>query len=107
MKLATLSHIPWPENNLDPKTLMENACAEVVLAENLGFDSAWFAEHHFSRYGLGSSSLMVLSHIAAITKTIELGTAVLLPTLHNPIKLAEDTATLDVLSQGRLNVGFG
>ena len=107
MKLATLSHIPWPENNLDPKTLMENACAEVGLAENLGFDSAWFAEHHFSRYGLGSSSLMVLSHIAAITKTIELGTAVLLPTLHNPIKLAEDTATLDVLSQGRLNVGFG
>ena len=107
MRLATLSHIPWPENNLEPKALMANACDEVVLAEYLGFDSAWFAEHHFSRYGLGSSSLMVMSHIAAMTKTIELGTAVLLPALHNPIKFAEDTATLDVLSGGRLNVGFG
>jgi Coenzyme F420-dependent N5,N10-methylene tetrahydromethanopterin reductase and related flavin-dependent oxidoreductases len=96
MKLATLSHIPWPENNLDPKTLMENACAEVVLAENLGFDSAWFAEHHFSRYGLGSSSLMVLSHFAAITKTIELGTAVLLPTLHNPSNLPKILQLLNV-----------
>lgn len=107
MRLATLSHIPWPSNNLDPQALMANACDEVVLAETLGFDSAWFAEHHFSRYGLGSSSLMVLSHIAAMTTTIELGTAVILPTLHNPIRLAEDTATLDVLSNGRLKIGFG
>lgn len=107
MKLATLSHIPWPENNLHPQQLIANACKEVVLAESLGFEGAWFAEHHFSRYGLGSSSLMVLSHIAALTSNIELGTAVLLPALHNPVKLAEDTSTLDVLSNGRLKVGFG
>ena len=107
MKVATLFHVPWPENNRNQMQLLKDACSEVELVEHLGFDSAWFAEHHFSRYGLGSSSLMLMSNIAARTTNIRLGTAVLLPTLHNPIKLAEDTSTLDLLSEGRLDVGFG
>ena len=67
----------------------------------------WIAEHHFSRYSLGSSSLVLASAIASRTKRIRLGTGVLIPTLHNPIRLAEDTATLDCVSGGRLDVGFG
>ena len=106
MKFAVLSHIPWPEGH-DQRQLIEENLQQVQHAGELGFHGAWLAEHHFSRYGLGSSSLLVASNIAARTKTIRLGTAVLVPPLHNPLQLAEDTATLDVLSGGRLDVGFG
>ena len=50
---------------------------------------------------------MLASSIAAQTERIRLGTAVLVPTVHNPIRLAEDTATLDLISRSRLDVGFG
>ena len=106
MKFAVLSHIPWPEGR-DQRQLIEENLQQVQHAEELGFHGAWLAEHHFSRYGLGSSSLVIASNIAARTKKIRLGTAVLVPPLHHPLQLAEDTATLDVLSGGRLDVGFG
>ena len=106
MKFALVTHIPWPEGT-NPGQVIEEATEQVRLAEELGFHSAWFAEHHFSRYGIGSSSLVLVSSIAARTKTIRLGTAVLVPPLHHPVQLAEDTATLDVVSGGRLDVGFG
>ena len=106
MKFGLFTHIPWPEGS-DPTTVLEQTAEEVRYGEELGFHSAWLAEHHFSRYGLGSSSLVLATHIAARTSRIRLGTAVLVPTLHNPIRLAEDTATLDSISGGRLDVGFG
>lgn len=106
MKFALFTHVPWPEG-AQPAQIFRETSEQIQYGEELGFDSAWIAEHHFSRYSMGSSSLVLASHIAALTKTIRLGTAVLLPTLHNPIRLAEDTATLDVVSGGRLDVGFG
>ena len=56
---------------------------------------------------MGSSSLVVASAAATGTETIRLATGVLIPPLHNPIRLAEDTATVDQISGGRLDVGFG
>lgn len=106
MKFGLFSHIPWPEGR-EPREMFQEITEQAVLGEELGFDSIWLAEHHFSRYGLGSSSLVVASNIAARTSQIRLGTAVLVPTLHHPIRLAEDTATLDVISGGRLDVGYG
>ena len=106
MRFALFSHIPWPEGTEAGQILAETT-EQVQYGEELGFHSAWFAEHHFSRYGLGSSSLLILGQIAARTQTIRLGTAILVPPLHQPIRLAEDTATLDLLSGGRLEVGFG
>ncbi|MBM3223794.1 MAG: LLM class flavin-dependent oxidoreductase [Candidatus Tectomicrobia bacterium] len=106
MKFGLFSHIPWPEE-LEPQQIFVQTAEAAQCGEELGFVSLWLAEHHFSRYGLGSSSLLLASHIAARTKTIRLGTAVLVPTLHHPLRLAEDTATLDVLSGGRLDVGYG
>ena len=87
--------------------MAEQTIAEVRHGEALGFHSAWFAEHHFTRYGIGSSALVFASAIAARTSKIRLGTAVLVPPLHNPIRLAEDAATLDLMSGGRLDAGFG
>lgn len=106
MQFALFSHIPWPEGT-DPYRVVAETTEQVQYGEELGFHGAWFAEHHFSRYGLGSSSLVLASHIAARTNTIRLGTAVLVPPLHQPIRLAEDIAMLDVTSGGRIDVGFG
>ena len=78
-----------------------------VSRKLIGFSSAWIAEHHFTRYGVGSSALVIAGYIAGRTQKIRLGTGVLIPTLHNPIRLAEDTATMDSISGGRLDVGFG
>ena len=106
MKFALFSHVPWPED-VAPSKVVDNITEEFVVGEELGFDSGWLAEHHFSRYGLGSASLMLLANIAARTTTLRLGTAVIIPPLHHPVRLAEDTATLDLLSGGRLDAGFG
>ena len=106
MDFALFSHIPWPEQHT-PQALFSDLLEQSVVGEELGFKAIWLAEHHFTRYGLGSSSLVVASNIAARTNKIRLGTAVLIPPLHHPVRLAEDTATLDVLSGGRLDVGFG
>ncbi len=106
MKFDILTHLPWPEGT-DQRQVMDETMEDVQLAEELGFHSAWFAEHHFTRYGIGSAALVILGAIAARTHQIRLGTAVLVPPLHNPIRLAEDTATVDLISNGRLDVGFG
>ena len=106
MQFGLFSHIPWPEG-ADQKQILEELTEDAQLGEALGFAGIWLAEHHFTRYGLGASSLLIATHIAAKTTTLRLGTAVLVPPLHNPIKLAEDASTLDLLSGGRLDLGFG
>ena len=106
MKFGLFTHIPWPEQT-DPGQIIEETTEQIQHGEELGFQGAWLAEHHFTRYGLGSSSLVIAASIAARTKSIRLGTAILVPPLHQPIRLAEDTATLDLISGGRVDVGFG
>lgn len=106
MRFAYFTHLPWPESKTHQEVLQETV-EQFQCAEEVGFESGWLAEHHFSRYGVGSASLLVASNIAARTSKIGLGTAVLVPPLHNPIRLAEEIATLDVLSNGRVILGFG
>src|SRR5262249_61137599 len=77
-------------------------------AEELGFDSIWLAEHHFHSFGgLFSPTPVIGPAIAQRTARIRLGTAAILLPYHNPLRIAEDYATLDCLSQGRLNFGIG
>jgi alkanesulfonate monooxygenase SsuD/methylene tetrahydromethanopterin reductase-like flavin-dependent oxidoreductase (luciferase family) len=76
-------------------------------ADELGYTIAWFAEHHFSNYCLCASPLMMVAHCASITKTIRLGTAVVVLPLYNPARLAAEVATADALSNGRLMLGIG
>ena len=77
------------------------------VAERLGFDSAWCAEHHFSTYGYLSRPLMFALHLAAHTEHIRVGSAVVVLPLHHPLVVAEEIGTADVLSGGRLDVGLG
>lgn len=78
-----------------------------VEAEALGYDSIFVVEHHFTGYGQVSASLNLLTWVAAKTKTLRVGTAVMVLPWHNPVLLAEQAATLDLLSDGRLDFGVG
>jgi alkanesulfonate monooxygenase SsuD/methylene tetrahydromethanopterin reductase-like flavin-dependent oxidoreductase (luciferase family) len=79
----------------------------VLEAEALGFHSVFVVEHHFTGVGQVSASLNLLSYLAARTSRIRLGTAVVVLPWHNPALLAEQVATLDLLSQGRVDLGVG
>jgi len=86
----------------------QDILAQIELGDALGFDTAWLGELHFiPSISCLASPLMILAAAAQRTKRIRLGTAVALLPLHNPVKMAEDAATLDVLSGGRLEFGVG
>ena len=82
--------------------------AQIELGDTLGFDTAWLGELHFSRaFSILADPLMVLAAAAQRTTRIRLGTAVTLLPLHDPVKVAEEAATADILSDGRLEFGVG
>src|SRR5579863_8382202 len=78
-----------------------------VAAEALGFKSSFLVEHHFTGWNQVSATLMLLMALAMRTRTLRLGSAVMVLPWHNPVLLAEQTATLDLLSGGRFDFGIG
>jgi alkanesulfonate monooxygenase SsuD/methylene tetrahydromethanopterin reductase-like flavin-dependent oxidoreductase (luciferase family) len=80
---------------------------EAVLAEELGFDNVWASEHHFSEDAWNPSPITFLSAVAARTARVRIGTYVLLLPLHNPVRVAEDIAVLDNISNGRVDLPVG
>lgn len=78
-----------------------------VEAEKLGYDSVWVAEHHFATYGLCPAPSVLLASIAQRTERIRLGPAVCVLPFHDPVKVAEEYAVLDVVSGGRLDFSVG
>src|SRR6201982_248135 len=78
-----------------------------VEAEALGYHSTFLVEHHFTGFGQVSASLSLLTWVAAKTSTLRVGTAVLVLPWHNPVLVAEQAATIDLLSGGRLDFGVG
>ncbi len=73
----------------------------------MGFDTAWLTEHHFSEDGYSPSLLPIAGTIAGLTSSIRIGTFLILLPLHNAVRVAEDAATVDIISRGRFDLGFG
>jgi alkanesulfonate monooxygenase SsuD/methylene tetrahydromethanopterin reductase-like flavin-dependent oxidoreductase (luciferase family) len=79
----------------------------IVESERLGFDHVWLSEHHFVDDGYSCALFPIAGAIAARTTRIRIGTFLLLLPLHDPIRVAEDSATVDILSNGRFDLGVG
>ncbi len=79
----------------------------MVAAEEYGFDSIWPAEHHFTEYGYCASPSLSLAAVASVTKKVRLGTGVVVLPMNHPLRLAEDYAFLDLMSDGRVDFGMG
>src|SRR4029453_3113688 len=108
MKFALFILASWTEHDAaHQRRIYHEALEQVRYAEALGFDAVWIAEHHSSRYGIFPSLMPILAHLAAQTTTIRLGAGVSVLPFHHPIRLAEEAAMDDVLSDGRLNFGVG
>ena len=80
---------------------------QIVFAEELGFDSIWITEHHFVEDGYCPSPISVLAAIAARTRRVQLSTDILLLPLYHAVRLAEDVATINLISNGRMMLGLG
>jgi alkanesulfonate monooxygenase SsuD/methylene tetrahydromethanopterin reductase-like flavin-dependent oxidoreductase (luciferase family) len=90
-----------------PREIYAEMADQVRLAEEIGFEIAWFAEHHFSNYCLCPSPLTMSTYMAARTRRIKLGPAVIVVPLYEPVRMLEDIGLLDQLSDGRAVLGFG
>ena len=106
MRFGLFTIVPWHESVTQEQALRE-AMEQIELADRLGIDEVWLGEHRFSRHGLLSGIWSFLGQVAARTKRIRIGTAVIVLPLHNPILVAEEAAMLDVMSGGRLDFGIG
>ena len=108
MKFGIWYYLRNPERWKQPaQGLYRKTLDQIVAAEKLGYDSVWVSEHHFTDDGYMPSSLLFLAAVAARTTRIRLGTLILLLPLHHPLRVAEDAAVLDILSNGRVDLGGG
>ena len=98
-------HYPSRERTLT--ALYRQVIEQCVLAERLGYDTFFSAEHHFHEYGVVPNPAVMLSAMAQHTRTIRLGSAISILTFHHPLTVAENYAMVDVLSGGRLVLGVG
>jgi probable F420-dependent oxidoreductase len=107
IKLGLYSSIANPPRGDDLDRCVDEAIAEAELAEDCGFHGVFFGEHHQDRDGFLPSPLIVCAAVAARTRRIQIGTTVVLLPLHDPVRVAEDVATLDIVSGGRVAFGVG
>src|SRR5919106_2718035 len=103
----TLSDNHYDNNPRTPNQFVDDITNEALYADQLGMHSAWIGEHHFNSLGVLSCPDLVLAYIAARTKHIRLAPAVTVLPLHHPIRVAEQWASLDLLSGGRVGFAAG
>jgi alkanesulfonate monooxygenase SsuD/methylene tetrahydromethanopterin reductase-like flavin-dependent oxidoreductase (luciferase family) len=103
----TLSDNHYADNSRDANRFVADILDETVYADELGYHSAWIGEHHFNSLGVLSCPDLVLTYAAARTRHIRLAPAVTVLPLHHPIRVAEQWATLDLLSGGRVDWAAG
>ena len=106
MKFSTFHLFPRPPD-WSVQQVYDYEFQVIQWADELGYDCAWVAEHHFRDYGVVPNTLTLFAHLAAKTKRIRLGNAIVIMPFVNPMRVAEEAALVDMFSGGRLNFGFG
>lgn len=106
MKFGTFHLFQKPEGWTDVD-VFQAELEQIEKAEELGFDAVWLAEHHFQWYGIATDLMVIAGWVAARTQRVRIGTAIVVLPFHNPIRLAEQAATIDIVSGGRLDFGVG
>jgi alkanesulfonate monooxygenase SsuD/methylene tetrahydromethanopterin reductase-like flavin-dependent oxidoreductase (luciferase family) len=108
MNVGYMMMLPNLHENLSDAEMLREEVRLAVLAEEVGYDSVWCPEHHFDSYSIAPDNLQILTWVAARTQRVKLGSAaIILPWWPQPIRVAEQIASLDALSDGRFLVGFG
>lgn len=103
----TLSDNAYPDNPRSASQHILDIREQAILADELGYHSAWIGEHHFDSLGVNSRPGTLLATIAPVTKRVRLAPAVSVLPLHHPLHVAEEWATLDLLSGGRVDFACG
>ncbi|WP_017729150.1 LLM class flavin-dependent oxidoreductase [Halalkalibacterium ligniniphilum] len=93
--------IEYGDERKDPKQMIKDLVEQCVYAEQLGFNSVWVPEHHFNVLGVLPSPSLLLGNVAAKTSRVQLAPATVLLPVNHPVRMAEEYALLDVLSDGR------
>ncbi|MDP8923600.1 MAG: LLM class flavin-dependent oxidoreductase [Chloroflexota bacterium] len=106
MRFGTFHLIGAPDMAPGERRIAETL-EQIALADQLGLDHAWVAEHHFSNYGYATNPLLIIAKASALAPRIRFGQAILVTPFWHPIRLAEDIALTDILTGGRLDVGIG
>ncbi len=103
----TLSDNRYPNNKRTAEDFVREIYHQAILADRIGMNSAWIGEHHFNLLGVNACPNMLLAQLAGATKNIRLAPAVVLLPVHHPLHVAEEWATLDLLSGGRVDFSAG
>jgi len=103
----TLSDNVYPDIKRTPEELILQIREQAVLADQIGMHSAWIGEHHFDSLGVNSCPHLLLASIIPLTKRIRMAPAVVVLPLQHPLRVAEEYATLDLLSGGRVDMAVG
>ena len=94
-------------SGIDDRQFIREELTQLELAAELGFESIWITEHHFSDYSVSPNPLMYLSYLAGRHPRVRLGTQVIVVPWHDPVRLCEEIVLLDHVSGGRALLGFG
>ncbi len=107
MKFGILQFFSWPERRTALRLVYERALQRIEIMDQTGYDAVWLTEHHFSDYSVCPSIPVMGAHVAARTKRLRIGAGITLAAFYHPLRLAEELALLDILSDGRVNWGAG
>ncbi len=107
MKIGIFNLMGLYDRNTSPPSVVKTTIDTIKMADDFGFDIAWFAEHHFTNHSICPSSLLMLARCVAETRQIRLGPAVLALPFYNPLRLVQEVAFAELLAEGRLVLGLG
>jgi alkanesulfonate monooxygenase SsuD/methylene tetrahydromethanopterin reductase-like flavin-dependent oxidoreductase (luciferase family) len=107
MKVGLLQFFGWRDRSIPLEDVYTRALDRMEVMDQTGYDAVWLAEHHFSSYSVCPSVHLMAMHIASRTRNLRIGTAVTLAAFYHPLRIAEEVALLDVLTDGRINWGAG